>query len=243
MSNTSELRLEQAKLGELTEAERSELTEQDLAKVEALRASDEAILARYPPSGVRIEVERRAKQRNRRGRAWVRPMILSLASAVAAGALLFKVADDSSSNLEPARFKGEARLIIHRKTRDEVTQLHDGDVVSQGDLLQVGYTAGGSGTGAIVSLDGRGTVTIHLPESQTWSPALEPKGQIAPSAYELDDAPDFERFFFVRCPEKFRVMDIVHQVETIPDTEAATKIPEVDADCRVDSLLLRKEAP
>jgi hypothetical protein len=62
----------------------------------------------------------------------------------------------------------------------------------------------------ILSVDGRGKVTWHTPSGYAGqplsSPTLDMKGQVVlPAAYELDDAPGFERFFFVYSSSPFDV--------------------------------------
>lgn len=60
------------------------------------------------------------------------------------------------------------------------------------------YVAAGRAHGVIVSIDGRGQVTLHFPADAGAPTALE-SGRAVPlsHSYELDDAPLFERFMFV----------------------------------------------
>ncbi len=106
------------------------------------------------------------------------------------------------------RLKGtESRLVLHRQIADTggdpaegAERLREGQEVSEGDVLQVSYIAAGASHGVIVSIDGRGVTTLHYPppQEEPTSTRLE-QGAAIPlsSAYELDDAPSFERFFFV----------------------------------------------
>jgi hypothetical protein len=49
-----------------------------------------------------------------------------------------------------------------------------------------------------VSIDGRGAVTMHLPPAGTHAAALKNEPTVLlDQAYELDDAPRWERFYFV----------------------------------------------
>jgi hypothetical protein len=62
-------------------------------------------------------------------------------------------------------------------------------------------------------MDGRGTFTWHIPAGYAGgirtAPPLDPKGPVVlPSAYELDDAPGFERFFLVFAAAPFDVSDV-----------------------------------
>jgi hypothetical protein len=108
-----------------------------------------------------------------------------------------------ASGLEDARAKGSAlHLSLYRKAGTGVETLADGARVQTADLLQIGYHSGAKGYGAIFSIDGRGTLTFHLPAGYSGgdidASAVENTGEnLLPAAYELDDAPRFERFFFV----------------------------------------------
>ena len=63
----------------------------------------------------------------------------------------------------------------------------------------------------LLSIDGAGTVTQHWPEpGRTRAAPLRVGGEVRlPSAYELDNAPAFERFFLVRADESFDVAPIL----------------------------------
>jgi hypothetical protein len=105
------------------------------------------------------------------------------------------------------RIKGlRPSLTLFRKTPSGSEVLADGDGARPGDVVRVGYNASGRRYGVIVSLDGRGSVTRHLPAQGRSSAALEPGDVVLlAQAYELDDAPAWERFFFVTADEPFDV--------------------------------------
>ena len=90
------------------------------------------------------------------------------------------------------------RLVIHRNRFGVAQRLWDGDSVRPGDVIQVSYVATEDPTGVVVSVDGSGSVTLHYPPSLGDEPTLQ-RGGLAPldHAFELDDAPEFERFFLV----------------------------------------------
>ncbi|MEO1273493.1 MAG: hypothetical protein AAFX99_35865, partial [Myxococcota bacterium] len=98
--------------------------------------------------------------------------------------------------------KGD-RLRIYRKSHGAEEPLSDGHTVYAGDLLQVAYVPAALERGVIISVDGNGQVTRHFPEDESGGDNLlvgrqDGSGLVALShAYELDDAPTFERFFFV----------------------------------------------
>ena len=89
-------------------------------------------------------------------------------------------------------------LVIHRKQGRQIVRLGDGAVARPGDIVQVSYVAAGNKHGVVLSLDGQGTVTLHHPGQSTQSPTLRARGEHPlPFAFELDRAPEFERFFLV----------------------------------------------
>lgn len=118
--------------------------------------------------------------------------------------------------LEPARCRSHApsvppppvgglgpHLEIARRAASRVVFLEPGDRVAAGDVVQVSYAAAGHRFGVIVSLDGRGEVTLHHPRRLDDAPRVRARGVVPLShAFELDDAPAFERFFFVAASDR-----------------------------------------
>jgi hypothetical protein len=123
------------------------------------------------------------------------------------------------------RIKGDEkvppRLYVyrHRETGDQ--RLNDGASAVRGDLVQLAYGSRSGGYGVLLSIDGARRVTLHWPERpEGAAPALKATGETRlPSAYELDDAPAFERFFLVRSQSPFSVataIDAAHALATQP---------------------------
>jgi hypothetical protein len=115
------------------------------------------------------------------------------------------------SPAEEVRLKGGgAYLTVYKQTATGAQALESGDAVAERNNLQIGYVAGTNRYGAILSIDGRGTVTLHYPVSAAADPSLEAGGEvILPFSYALDDAPDFERFFFVVSEKPFSVNEVL----------------------------------
>jgi hypothetical protein len=116
--------------------------------------------------------------------------------------------------VEPTQIKGPAasrtpRLYVYRRvTAGGSERLGDGAVAVRGDVLQLAYTTGEPAFGVLLSLDGAGRVTVHLPDPATPVAAaavpLAPAREVRlPSAYELDDAPAFERFVLITADRPF----------------------------------------
>lgn len=203
--------LERLAAGDLPEAEAEALHERlagepdGPARLEAIRASNEAILAAHPPARVVASIRQRAD-----GVPAARPL-LRLAPALLAPALaaasVFVILERPAPSPAPevVRLKGIApRLAVFREAAGGAERLEDGAVAHPADRIQLGYQAAGRAYGAVVSVDGAGGVFLHLPERGARAAALEPGGLVTlPSSWELDDAPGFERFFLVVATEPF----------------------------------------
>ena len=106
------------------------------------------------------------------------------------------------------------QLLVYRKIKDRVETLSDGERARAGDLLQLAYVSTEDSYGMILSIDGRGAVTLHLPESKGDTTKLElSKQSLLPNAFELDDAPEFERFFFLTSDSPIDVDGILLEAQ------------------------------
>lgn len=112
------------------------------------------------------------------------------------------------------RYKGFLpTLQIFRKTDTGAEWLEDGSLAREHDLIQIRYQAAERAYGVIVSMDGRGEITLHLPYDGARSVRLK-RGQpdTLDFAYELDDAPRWERFYFITSDVPFEVDTVVQAV-------------------------------
>jgi hypothetical protein len=123
----------------------------------------------------------------------------------------------TASVVEETRVKGlKPHLVVYHKTESGAETLRENDAVAEHDVLQLGYVSGSKSYGVIVSIDGRGVVTLHFPTASATAGELELEGEsLLPFAYELDDAPSFERFFLVTSPEPFPVNVVVGAAERL----------------------------
>ncbi|TFH06046.1 MAG: hypothetical protein E4H09_00975 [Spirochaetales bacterium] len=235
--------IEQYLLDELPEAKRREVEDSPgfQERLAVLKRSNQEILAEYPPAqmairirnqhNARIEAQesasaRESKERRRfspvrwiavavPGAAAVLTAVILSIQALSGGTML--ASDDPN---EIVRLKGtESKLMIYRSVdatdggNTEAERLEDGGRATQGDRLQIAYQSAERQFGVIVSVDGRGTVTLHFP----LSPSAEPRLVMGREhklafAYRLDDAPAFETFYFITSATFFAVPSLVQRV-------------------------------
>jgi len=220
-----DLALERYQLGELPPAERDGLArrlESDpelRARLLALEQSDREVGRLYPPEWFAERLRARLASGGRsavsmRRRPALRPLVAALTAGIVLAVALPRVFGPGRglgprTIHEPEeRLKGlSPGLALFRKTPDGSEALKDGDRARQGDLIRVGYRAAGRTYGAIVSIDGRGAVTLHLPRQGARATRLPEGGEtvLLDRAYELDDAPRWERFFFVTGEAPFEI--------------------------------------
>jgi hypothetical protein len=187
----------------------------------ALARDAAATLARHPPEQVAAEVARRAGSgaRARRRAILALPTLAAVAAAVAiaigapgrpqpAGR---DGGGDGAGAADDVRVKGLApHLVVHRRTASGAERMAPGTPARPGDLVQLGYVAGGRPWGVIVSVDGAGGVTRHWPVDGTMAAGLEGGREVLlPESFRLDDAQGFERFFLVTAAQPFPVAGVL----------------------------------
>jgi hypothetical protein len=199
-----------------------------------LKASDEEIRRRYPADVMGAQVRRRleagAKDVPRAagagffGLRWRTVAVLAgvLVLVVLVGPPLLGPGDDPGD-----RVKGlDPTLLLFRKTPEGSEPLKDGAAARAGDLIRIGYRAAGQRWGVIVSVDGRGVVTQHLPRDGAHAVRLSTESQaLLDSAYELDDAPRWERFYFVAGSAPFDTAPVIEAVNGVAASGAAGPPP------------------
>ncbi len=194
------------------------------ARLQALEASNRDILFTHPPAKMADKIARRAgrHEKGRQSQRFSFTWAASLASVVVVVAALFISypylgGPNGGDSGEIIYTKGlEAHLVIFRKLAAGNEQLNEATLVRAGDVLQLSYVAGAGRFGVIVSLDGNGTVTRHYPARGKQAVELNAQGaQLLDFAYELDDAPDFERFFFVTSEQPFAVQDVLNAAQAL----------------------------
>jgi len=134
--------------------------------------------------------------------------------------------------MDDIRLKGlQPRLNVYKKIDDELKKLGNNAVAENDEILQLSYIAGEMHYGVIFSIDGRGSVTLHFPENVGESTRLDPAGEVSlEHAYQLDDAPAFERFFFVASNSEVSVLDVLLAAQKLVDNKIITGTGRLDLD-------------
>lgn len=199
-------------------------------RIEELKKSNEEIIAAYSPEYFmnllenRLNIERKEPKRSPKKYF---PVFKLATFASAAFCAIFIVIlnlpplfeTENVNNFmgnEVVRIKGETTFKIYQKHFDDFENMKEGSQVENYDNLQLSYLAGTDNYGIIFSIDGRGIVTLHYPYSENTVPKLDKKGEIfLQYSYQLDDAPEFERFFFITSEKTFEVSRIIKKTENL----------------------------
>jgi hypothetical protein len=239
----SDLALERFVLGELPDPEAARVRHAvaaDASLGERLRAletsrEDEAIAALARNVRTRLAGEPSPAPWAR----WAVPAAIAIVIAVAVAQPF-----ERTPTSEAERIKGpDATLTIYRQTPSGSEQLDDRSVAHTGDVIRIGYRVNGDGFGAIVSVDGRGTVTVHYPDgAPTARPMSGGRGVLLSHAYELDDAPRWERFYIVTGAAPFPIETIVDAVERAASGGAASPVLDLAPEMTQATFLLQKDS-
>lgn len=204
-------------------------------KLDELSADDARILASHPPrvvaAAIRARIDSSSSMPSPSGsRA---PLLSALAVAACLLAVLPLAFERRA--LPETRIKGLApSLLLFRESAGRPEPLVSSATARADDVVQLAYQAAGKRYGVVVSIDGRGQVTRHLPRTGDRAANLLPGGPVAlPEAYRLDDAPGFEHFFLVTADGPFPVDVVVRAARRLygggPDparTGARLDLPE-----------------
>lgn len=217
MNSLPDLFVERLAAGEVVDDPRASSPDVG-ARVEALQQLDRELLARFPPSRIVPGiVERTGRMRRGPVLTWS-----ALGAVLVAAAALLIVVPSTASDPE-VRSKGTAAasLQVMRKLGASAEPLGDGAQVRAGDVLQLSYRVPSRQHGMILSFDGAGEVTVHLPASGSVAQPLGPGEGRLDHAYQLDAAPAYERFVLLTSSEPFAVAEAVDAARAIAVGERA----------------------
>ena len=218
----SDFKLERYLLGELPEVEMAVLRKREAedelfaARVKMMREEGERFLAENPFSALedKLENDQRSVERS----LWLRvAAVLVVAFGIFSVVVLNRQTDivndtSAASGMNVAmadvdngtRIKGmTAGLEVWKKMGDSAVQMVNLGEAREGDEIQLRYRVPQKCFGMLFSMDGNGTVTMHMGEGNR-AVELEPgKMTTLPFAYKLDNAPKFEKFFLLTSGEMF----------------------------------------
>ena len=216
-----DLLLERFVLGELPQSQMKEISlraENDpqlQSRIDAILKSNEEILDELPPEKFSESLQGKLEQNEPANQArpqnvigFPKTWMGAIAALVIIGILspvLYRMSIDPQSTSGDRIKGGPTQLYVYRKNMDQKERLQPGSMAEAGDRIQLAYTAPG-GYGAVFSVDGNGVVTRHHPLEGEQAVKLE-TGGIHPLevSYELDDAPDFERFYLMVAKSPFNL--------------------------------------
>lgn len=259
-NDISDLKLEKYVLGELPETEQRAMdnimkSDRSLAaRYESILASNTDILSNYPPEGVNLQIQwkyNREKARDNKKKKVFAIRLFSFAGAfLSLIFLLFTFIPReglpfySSPDNEVVRAKGEAAMKIYRKTTRGAQLLSSGTSVKSGSVYQIKYFAAEYKYGTIFSIDGNSYLTPHFPGSRSGALVLDQGSEVALSeSFQLDDAPGFERFFFITSKEPFDLFDVLEKGYELAENPvlAKTELLQLPEYFKQQTFILLKE--
>lgn len=263
----SPLELERYLLGELSADRMAALKERESSdpdfkeQVRLLRVSNQSILFSHPPARMAAAIEERvgtgAAVRNRGGWGlWAAPLVATavvmyvalppdrpVEALPGAGPDTTDIATDGVGGTRSKGLDLNPEVRVYRQAGGDAEQLADGALVSPGDVIQVAYTAGDQPHGVIVSIDGNGAVSQHWPTEPGGTTSLDAGAEVRlAAAWALDDAPGFERFYFVTAALPLDVAVVKAAAQDIADNGLARTALALPLQQKVqqDTLLLTK---
>jgi hypothetical protein len=198
------------------------------SRIMEIRKSNEEILSAYPEDKIASEITHKyesqnlsSKKQHRIPRIYLRIITPVAVAAAAVIFILLPALKNDVSIIDPndiTRQKGnETSIYLYRKNRNsEIDILKNGSSAKAGDLLQISYSSLKNAYGVILSIDGRGKVTLHYPANEKASTKLTPgEKHLLENSYELDDAPEFERFFFITSAAEIKIESVIFSANVL----------------------------
>ncbi|MFH1727138.1 MAG: hypothetical protein ABIA04_01810 [Pseudomonadota bacterium] len=218
-NNISDIMLERYLLKELPSKKMKELKEAIAndkslqTRLQELENSNKEIFEKYPAKLMTDEIIKKQPQitfrvkgygfRVRRLAYTAIPLLILFAFAFKFYFVQENIEHQNTSELG-IRIKGlEPKLIIYKKTETGFSKLAKDTLALEGESIQLSYIAASYKYGVIFSIDSRNNISLHFPSAYSHSTKLDSKGEVLlESSFELDDAPSFEKFYFVTSNEE-----------------------------------------
>ena len=226
VNKISDFKLERYLLGELPEKEMRDFQERELsdeifaARVREMREQGKRFVAENPFEALEAKMDAadEAADGNVISGLWLKVaaalvIALGVFSMVALNRNVETYSGESATmevamaNVDDGtRIKGmSASLEVWKKTGDSAVQMVNLGDASEGDEIQLRYRVPQKCFGMLFSMDGNGTVTMHMGDGNN-AIELEPgKMTTLPFAYKLDNAPKFEKFFLLTSQNSFAI--------------------------------------
>ena len=229
VNKISDFKLERYLLGELPQNEMKALQQREAedeifaARVREMREQGKRFLAENPFAVLEDRIEETEAAANSAEISSQNFLWLKVAAALVIALGIFSAVvlnrdvatyDNNSASMEVAmaevdngtRIKGmQASLEVWKKTGDSAVQMVNLGDASEGDEIQLRYRVPQKCFGMLFSMDGNGTVTMHMGEGNN-AIELEPgKMTTLPFAYKLDNAQKFEKFFLLTSQNAFAI--------------------------------------
>ena len=226
--------LERYLAGELSDEEKTILEKrmsqdpQLKAQLDELQELRNQVKKNFPLTSLKYKQWERA-QENTNSRIlskWLKilvtPRVTAFASLCLVGLLILTVGIphnttpqiDLVQNQGRERIKGnQVQLNIYKKTELGSELQMDSSFVQEGDQLQIEYIALDKGFGTIVSLDGNNTLTIHLNGEGNNPATITKEKELLNFSYQLDNAPEFERFYFFNSKNSFSTDSVFQAIK------------------------------
>jgi len=234
-----QISLREKQTADLRKSKRPEVSDEEVArKIAAIEKSNDEILGAYTVERMRSAVSQKMETKAKQPLRFTASSIVTvrnfsiITAAAACLALAFVISSPNTNSLAQIlngagtangsgilagldHAKGDGpRMFIYLKDGEQALQLDNNSLVHENDILQISYVASGQQYGIILSIDGAGTITQHYPDEGATAGKLENSGEIAlPFSYKLDDAPAFERFFFITGSKSFTVASFMENIK------------------------------
>lgn len=250
----SDLKLERYALGELPGLEKEEiesLMKKDAAlaaRFESIQKSNKEILSLYAPEGMALKIQWKYNSdtavSKKKKKFSALPFLSFAGGILSLFVLIFAMVSYLSWFNGPDRPKGVSEIKIYRKTKEGAELLSSGVTAKRGDRFQIKYFAADQKYGIIFSIDGSGYITLHFPGSEHGSLLLDQGGEVALfESFKLDNAPGFERFFFVTSKKEFNIDQALNAGYRLAEDPEKAKTGKLVLPKRLnqDSFILLKE--
>lgn len=190
-----------------------DLNESDVEFLKTLEEEDRAFLARHPA----LPPARRLRT------LWLPSSLVAAALVLIAGLGPLVAPEVPDTRVKSA----DQSLFVYHKTATGTELLGSAAKLGQNDEIQMAYFTAKKRFAAILSVDGRGSVTDHLPLHSRQALEVETaKPELLPYSYRLDDAPDFETLYLVTSERPFDVYQLHPFLKAVVTEHLATlKLP------------------